>query len=110
MSLPSPKRISDTEFVSTGWEYPKCISQQIMRHSGIQKMVLPMTYRNYLYQTLIDIIQEHSHWFRPVIPEELYSKIIHTPSFIQVDVQTPGIYTIQNDWNSSFRFFHSTNF
>jgi hypothetical protein len=95
VSLPPPKRHSDTEFVSTNWTQPLCVSQQFIKTIGKQKLVLPITYRNYLYQQITQIIKSHSHWFSPVIPEELYSQIIHTPSFINVNAKQSGNYTIQ---------------
>jgi hypothetical protein len=95
VSLPPPKRHSDTEFVSTNWTQPLCVSQQFIKTIGKQKLVLPITYRNYLYQQITQIIKSHSHWFSPVIPEELYSQIIHTPSFINVNAKQSGNYIIQ---------------
>jgi hypothetical protein len=95
MSLPAPQRVSPTEFISTGWTEPKCKTQQTIKHSGIQKLVLPMSYRNYLYQEITKIIRENSEWFRPPIPESMYAQIIRIPTFLSMEIQNPGVYSLQ---------------
>jgi hypothetical protein len=54
-----------------------------------------MSYRNYLYQEITKIIRENSEWFRPPIPESMYAQIIRIPTFLSMEIQNPGVYSLQ---------------